>query len=70
MTDRDHDLLVVGSGPAVQKAAINAAKLGKRVAVIEREGMVGSRLSTAARSRVKPSGVRREILQFPLTASA
>ena len=41
MTGQDYDLVVIGSGPAGQKAAINAAKLGKRVAVIERAGMVG-----------------------------
>ena len=41
MTDQHYDLVVIGSGPAGQKAAINAAKLGKRVAVIERAGMVG-----------------------------
>jgi NAD(P) transhydrogenase len=37
----DLDLLVVGSGPAGQKAAIQAAKLGKRVAVVERPGRLG-----------------------------
>jgi NAD(P) transhydrogenase len=41
MTDQRYDLVVIGSGPAGQKAAINAAKLGKRVVVIERDGMVG-----------------------------
>jgi NAD(P) transhydrogenase len=41
MTDQDHDLVVIGSGPAGQKAAINAAKPGKRVVLIERTGMVG-----------------------------
>ena len=41
MTAQDYDLVVIGSGPAGQKAAINAAKLGKSVAVIERAGMVG-----------------------------
>jgi NAD(P) transhydrogenase len=41
MTDQNYDLLVIGSGPAGQKAAINAAKMGKRVAVIERDSMVG-----------------------------
>ncbi|HEX4797176.1 MAG TPA: Si-specific NAD(P)(+) transhydrogenase [Humisphaera sp.] len=35
------DLIVVGSGPAGQKAALNAAKLGKRVALIERTNQVG-----------------------------
>lgn len=32
-----YDLVVIGSGPAGQKGAIAAAKLGKRVAVIERK---------------------------------
>src|SRR6059036_1697165 len=36
-----YDLLVIGSGPAGQKAAIQAAKLRKRVAVIEKEPVVG-----------------------------
>ena len=37
----DYDLLVIGSGPGGQKAAIQAAKLGKRVAVVDRREMVG-----------------------------
>ncbi len=37
----DFDLAVIGSGPGGQKAAIAAAKLGKRVCVIERTQMVG-----------------------------
>jgi NAD(P) transhydrogenase len=37
----DFDFLVIGSGPAGQKAAIQAAKAGKRVAVVERERQVG-----------------------------
>ena len=36
-----YDMLVLGSGPAGQKAAIAAAKLGKRAAVVERKEMVG-----------------------------
>jgi NAD(P) transhydrogenase len=44
---REFDLLVVGSGPAGQKAAIQAAKLRKRVAVIEKERVLGgSRINT------------------------
>jgi NAD(P) transhydrogenase len=35
------DVVVIGSGPAGQKAAIQAAKAGKRVAVIERDRQVG-----------------------------
>ncbi|MEL7240662.1 MAG: FAD-dependent oxidoreductase, partial [Planctomycetota bacterium] len=34
-------MIVVGSGPAGQKAALCAAKLGQRVAIIDRRGMVG-----------------------------
>ncbi|MBA3248822.1 MAG: Si-specific NAD(P)(+) transhydrogenase [Geodermatophilaceae bacterium] len=37
----DVDLLVIGSGPGGQKAAIAGAKLGKRTAVVERVNMVG-----------------------------
>jgi NAD(P) transhydrogenase len=35
------DVVVIGSGPAGQKAAIQAAKAGRRVAVIERDRQVG-----------------------------
>lgn len=37
----DFDMLVIGSGPGGQKAAIAAAKLGRRVAVVDRPDMVG-----------------------------
>lgn len=37
----DFDLLCIGSGPAGQRAAIQAAKLGKRTAVVDRWEMVG-----------------------------
>jgi NAD(P) transhydrogenase len=38
---REYDLVVIGSGPGGQKAAIAAAKLGKTVAVIEHDGTLG-----------------------------
>jgi NAD(P) transhydrogenase len=41
MSGQSFDLLVIGSGPAGQKGAINAAKLGKRAAIVERRGVVG-----------------------------
>jgi NAD(P) transhydrogenase len=41
MTKYDYDLLVIGSGPGGQKAAIAGAKLGRRVGIIERRHMVG-----------------------------
>ena len=37
----DYELLVIGSGPAGQKAAIQAAKLGRRVAIVERRTLGG-----------------------------
>jgi NAD(P) transhydrogenase len=36
-----YDLIVIGSGPAGQKGAINAAKNGKRVALIEQRNFLG-----------------------------
>jgi NAD(P) transhydrogenase len=37
----DYDLLVIGSGPAGKRAAIQGAKLEKRVALVERTAVVG-----------------------------
>ena len=36
-----YDLIVIGSGPAGQRAAIQGAKLGKRVALIEKREVIG-----------------------------
>lgn len=36
-----YDLLVIGTGPAGQKAAVQAAKLNKKVGIIERKAVVG-----------------------------
>jgi NAD(P) transhydrogenase len=41
MSDFDYDLLVIGSGPAGQRAAIQAAKLNKRAAIVEKKSVVG-----------------------------
>jgi len=38
---QSYDLIVIGSGPAGQRAAIQGAKLGKRVALIEKREVVG-----------------------------
>ena len=40
MSER-YDLAVIGSGPAGQRGAIAAAKLGKRVAIIDRQAALG-----------------------------
>ena len=61
MIDQEYDLVVIGSGPAGQKAAINAAKLGKRVAVIERAGMVGG---VSVHSGTIPSKTLRDAILY------
>jgi NAD(P) transhydrogenase len=38
---RQVDLVVIGTGPAGQRAAIQAAKLGKRVTLVERNSVLG-----------------------------
>ena len=37
----DYDVLVLGSGPSGQKAAIAASKLGRRVGIVDRRDMIG-----------------------------
>jgi NAD(P) transhydrogenase len=57
----DFDLLVIGSGPAGQKAAIQAAKLHRRVAIVERQRMVGG---VCINSGTIPSKTLREAVLF------
>ncbi len=62
------DLLVVGSGPAGQKAAIQAAKLGKRVVLIERRERLGG---VSIHTGTIPSKTLREaVLEELATRSA
>ena len=58
---RDYDLVVIGSGPGGQKAAIAAAKLGRRVAVVERRGMVGG---VCTQTGTIPSKTLREAVLY------
>lgn len=37
----DYDLMVIGSGPAGQRAAIQGAKLDKKVAIVEKKAVLG-----------------------------
>jgi len=41
MHNTDFDLLIVGSGPAGQHAALHAARMGKRAGIIERKPKIG-----------------------------
>ncbi len=56
---RVFDLAIIGSGPAGQKAAIQAAKLGKRVCVIESRDVVGG---VAVNTGTIPSKALREAI--------
>ncbi|HTA52325.1 MAG TPA: FAD-dependent oxidoreductase, partial [Candidatus Acidoferrum sp.] len=66
MNDQSFDLIVIGSGPAGQKAAICAAKLRKRVAVIDRTMMLGG---VCVHTGTIPSKSVREAI-FQLTGIA
>ena len=52
-----YDLIVIGSGPAGQRAAIQGAKSGKRVALVERREVVGG---TCINTGTIPSKTMRE----------
>jgi NAD(P) transhydrogenase len=54
---RQFDCVVIGSGPAGQKAAIQAAKLGKRVCVVEKNPFLGG---AAVNTGTIPSKALRE----------
>src|ERR1700760_4331571 len=41
MAGYDYDVVVIGSGPGGQRAAIQAAKLGKRALLAERTAVIG-----------------------------
>jgi len=59
---RHYDLCVIGSGPAGQKAAIQAAKLGKSVCIVEKRSVAGG---AAINTGTIPSKALREaILNF------
>ncbi|MGA8557525.1 MAG: Si-specific NAD(P)(+) transhydrogenase [Candidatus Acidiferrales bacterium] len=52
-----YDLIVIGSGPGGQRAAIQGAKAGKRVAIVERQSAIGG---VCINSGTIPSKTMRE----------
>ena len=66
MNDQSYDLVVIGSGPAGQKGAICAAKLRKRVAIVDRTVMLGG---VCVHTGTIPSKSVREAI-FQLTGAA
>jgi len=62
MSETPYDLIVIGSGPAGQKGAICAAKLRKKVAVVDRIQMIGG---VCVHTGTIPSkSIREAILQL------
>ncbi|MBD0291491.1 MAG: FAD-dependent oxidoreductase, partial [Thermoleophilia bacterium] len=57
----DFELVVIGSGPAGQKAAIQAAKLRRRVALVERWRHVGG---VSVNTGTIPSKTIREAILY------
>jgi NAD(P) transhydrogenase len=62
MSTNAFDLLCVGSGPAGQKAAIQAAKAGFRAGVIERESQVGG--SCLLSGTIPSKALREQALRY------
>ncbi|MCP4569267.1 MAG: FAD-dependent oxidoreductase [FCB group bacterium] len=62
-----YDLVVIGSGPAGEKAAIQAAKIRKKVAVIEARGVVGG---VCVHTGILPSKTLRETVLYLAGISA
>jgi len=58
MSDNDFDLLIIGSGPAGQHAALHAARMGKRVGIIERKPRIGG---AGLQTGTIPSKALREV---------
>ncbi len=56
-----YDMLIIGSGPAGQRAAIQAAKLGKIVAIVERRDVVGG---VSVHTGTIPSKTLREAVLY------
>lgn len=61
-TSTSFDIIVIGAGPAGQKAAIQGAKAGKRVALIERERGIGG--SCVYRGTIPSKTLRESALQL------
>jgi NAD(P) transhydrogenase len=70
--DANWDVLIIGSGPAGQKAAIQAAKTGKRVAIIERDRHVGGacvHTGTIPSKALRQHALRQRVRRVDLSES-
>jgi NAD(P) transhydrogenase len=62
----DYDLICIGSGPAGQRGAVQAAKLGKRVLLIERRSTLGG--TCLATGTIPSKTFREAVLHFAAAA--
>jgi len=62
----DYDLICIGSGPAGQRGAVQAAKLGKRVVLIERRNTLGG--TCLATGTIPSKTFREAVLHFAAAA--
>lgn len=68
MADHVYDVLVIGSGPSGESAAISAAKSGKKVGVIETRAVVGG--SCAHKGTIPSKSLRHVVKQIILYKSS
>ena len=66
MENKNFDLVVIGSGPAGEKGAAQAAYFGKAVALVEKENVLGG---AAANTGTLPSKTLRSPLYICLALS-
>ncbi len=59
---KHYDCVIIGTGPAGQKGAIQAAKLGKSVAIIEKNKVLGgAQINTGT---IPSKALREAVLQL------
>jgi len=62
ITSKSFDFVIIGGGPAGQKAAIKASKEGKSVALIERDRQIGG--ACVHRGTIPSKTLRESVMQF------
>ena len=69
MPEETFDLIIIGAGPGGYVAAIRAAQLGMKVAVVEKRDTWEGSASTKGASRARRSSIHRSCLPWRGTSS-